>query len=432
MAVSDSLDQNDFATEKVSEQSTTSGWHLALIIVGGTIGFSVFLVSAQIGGALGYRDAALAFGIGSLVLGVFGAATSYVGAKSRLSTYVLSEFAFGRVGAKISNLAIGLSLVGWYGVISNFLGQATKTLILDLTGLSVSVYVTVCLASFLMIFVTVRGFKGIDRLSLYLVPLMTVFIGYAAYASLVKHGMPDLAEGNGMFTFKTAVSAVIGGYIAGVIIQPDYSRFAVNTRHAIWGVFAALGIIFPLVQFFSALPSMVMGQSDLLAVLLALGLMIPSFLLLFLSSWCSNVLCLYSSALSLATLWTSARLSHIILGIGIFGTALAFVPAQDYLVNYLVILGVAFPPIGTIYILEVGVYRRFAIDPDDLPNEPAFNIPALIAWALAIAAGYLSQEGILSLFGIASIDSLIVSSVSFILLRSLWVRGFAARAKQMG
>ena len=54
----------DFARSAVPEGQGSSGLHIALIIIGGTIGFSIFIVAAQIGGALGYSGAAAAFALG--------------------------------------------------------------------------------------------------------------------------------------------------------------------------------------------------------------------------------------------------------------------------------------------------------------------------------------------------------------------------------
>lgn len=403
---------DDFARRPVPQENTAHGFHLALIIIGGTIGFAVFVVASQIGGSLGYRGAALAFTTGSLVLGVMGAVTSYVGAKSRLSTYLLTEFAFGRSGAKIANLAVAISLIGWYGVISNTLGYATQQIIQQSFDITVSPYLTVSVASFLMIAVTAAGFKGIDKLALTMVPIMVLFMGYAAYRALAQ------SSGEGFvlqqaFTFKTAVSAVIGTYIAGVIIQPDYSRFAVNTRHAIWSAFIALGVMFPVVQYFSAIPSMASGEADIIIVMATLGIAIPAFCLFFLGAWASNVLCLYSSGLSIATVFEKARLRHIIYIIGVIGTALAFVPAQPYIISFLVLLGVTIPPIGAIYIIDAAVFRRFQMPLDAPAREPRVNIAALAAWALAAVFGYLSQVGVLGLTSIASIDSLIVSALAY-------------------
>ena len=413
---------DDFARGAVSGSAAASGLHLGLIIVGGTIGFAVFVISSQIGGALGYADAGLAFAIGSLILGVMGAVTSYVGAKSRLSTYLLTEFAFGPTGAKIANLVVALSLVGWFGVICNTLGQATQQMLRESWGIEIPPEIVITGASALMISVTALGFTGIDRLALFLTPFMALLIGYAAFLALRADGGEPLAVEQA-FTFQTAVSAVVGTYIVGVIIQPDYSRFAVNVRHAVWSVFIALALFFPLVQFFSAVPSMATGEPSVVLVMSGLGIIVPAFFLLFLGAWSSNVLCLYSSSLSVATLLAKARLSHIIVAVGAAGTALAFVMVQEAIVDYLVLLGITIPPIGAIYIVEAMFVRRFRLDLEGLDDEPPFNFRAFGAWAGAIAVGYCSDRDLIGIVGIASIDSLIVACALYAALQwRRWMR----------
>lgn len=402
----------DFARAAVPEHSGSSGLHLALIVVGGTIGFSVFIVSAQIGGALGFQKAGLAFVLGSLVLGLMGAATSYIGARSRLSTYLLTQYAFGPSGAKIANLTIALSLIGWYGVISNFVGMASQSILRDSFGIDVPAYWMVLLASTLMILVTLRGFQGIDRLALWLVPVMAGFVVFAAYKSTLYSGVAG-PMGAGAFSVKTAISAVIGTYIAGVIIQPDYSRFAGNTRHATWAIFIALGVIYPAILFLSAVPSIMVGDTDLLRVLGVLGLALPAFLLLLLGAWSSNVLCLYSSGLSIATVSTRLSLTHIILAIGIVGTAIALLPAQAYLVSFLVALGVIIPPIGAIYVLDAWLLRRFDFDEAQLVGARRYQWPALLAWAGGCSFGFAAHFGYGTLSGVASFDALILTSCLF-------------------
>ena len=391
----------------VPEGHGSSGLQIALIIIGGTIGFSIFVVAAEIGGSLGLAQAAMAFTLGSLVLGVMGATTSYVGARSRLSTYLLTTFAFGRIGAKLANLVVALSLIGWYGVISNTLGAATQQMLVEQFGIAVSLYVTVTVASALMIIVTLIGFTGIDRLALILVPLMVLFIGYAAWRAGGNAATTLLPAP--LYNFQTATSAVIGSYIAGVIIQPDYSRFARSRNGAVVGVFVALGIVFPAILFFSALPSIRTGQTNILEVMALLGLALPAFGLLVLGAWSSNVLCLYSSSLSLATLRRGMNLKMITFACGVVGTAIAFVPIQSYLINFLVALGIVIPPIGAIYCMDYLFRRRCCTPFEQLDAEPAVRWPAIVAWASGALLGFLSFAGYLSLTGVASFDALIAT-----------------------
>ncbi|MXY04640.1 MAG: hypothetical protein F4171_07195 [Gammaproteobacteria bacterium] len=419
---------DDFARGAVSGSAAATGLHLGLIIVGGTIGFAVFVISSQIGGALGYAEAGLAFAIGSLILGFMGAVTSYVGAKSRLSTYLLTEFAFGPTGAKVANLVVALSLVGWFGVICNTLGLATQEMLQESWNIDVPPPVVITAASALMISVTAAGFTGIDRLALFLTPFMALLIGYAAFLALRADGSEPLAVEQA-FTFQTAVSAVVGTYIVGVIIQPDYSRFAVNVRHAVWSVFIALALFFPLVQFFSAVPSMATGEPSVVLVMSGLGIILPAFFLLFLGAWSSNVLCLYSSSLSVATLMERARLSHIIIAIGVAGTALAYVMVQEAIVDYLVLLGITIPPIGAIYIVEAIFVRRFRMELDGLDGEPPFNFRAFGAWFGAIAVGYCSDRDLMGIVGIASIDSPIVACALYTAFQ--WRRGLQINGRSL-
>ncbi|NDV89654.1 hypothetical protein GTH32_00385 [Alteromonas sp. 345S023] len=413
---------NDFALSSVPESQTKSGWNLAFIIIGGIVGFSVFLVSSQIGGSLGYRDATIAFLFGGGILGCLGAVTSYVAARSRLSTYMLTEFAFGRQGAKIANVVIAISLIGWYAVISNFLGQALQHVLHDILGLLIPVYLLTIIASALMIAVTLNGFSGIDKLALALVPFMIAFLFYAAFKSDPFSTTNQLVINESAFTFKTAVSAVVGSYIAGVVIQPDYSRFAINKKQAVWSVLISLGVGYPIIMVLSAIPSMVAGNADLLAVMSTIGLVIPASLLLLFGSWSSNVLCLYSSALSISTLLPKISLKRIIFTIGVVGTSLALVQAQSYLIGFLVILGLTIPPIGAIYCTEVLIARRHGCNIEDLGSEPAVRSIGFISWFVGTFIGYLSQNDVVNLTSIPSLDALLASSLLFGGVRALQAR----------
>ena len=408
----------DYAHSQVPEDHTCSGLHIGLIIIGGTIGMAVFLMAAQIGGALGLRRAGVAFAFGGLILGVMGALTSYVGARSRYSTYMLSAFAFGRTGALWVNALVALTLVGWYGVISNVFGQAASFVLADLYGLDLPVWVFILGGSALMVGVTLAGFQGVDKLALYLVPFMIGFIGYAAWLSWgdVKSWTAPVANAEPM-SFSFAVSAVVGTYIVGVIIQPDYSRFARNVSHAVWAAFIALGLSFPVILFLTAVPSGATGLSDLINIMIAIGIGLPAFFLLLLGAWSSNVLCLYSSGLSFSTIFSRIRLWQIILAIGVVGTALALMRAQEYFTDFLLFLGVTIPPIGAIYILDVLLLRGRNFDPSDLEQEADYDIIAFFAWGMGALIGYLAANEIFTATGIASIDSILVAASLYVMLK---------------
>ena len=244
---------------------------------------------------------------------------------------------------------------------------------------------------------------------------MVLFLFYAASRSFAKDvAVESVIPASGAFTLKTAISAVVGTYIAGVIIQPDYSRFAASVRSSSWAVFLALGVAYPLILFLAAVPSLSTGNSDLLQVMSILGLAVPAFLLLTLGAWSSNVLCLYSSGLSIATIGGAQRLKQIVVVLGVLGTALAYLRAQDYLVQFLVILGVTIPPIGAIYVLEA-TFRRFDFDDRALAEQPAVRAWGLGAWLIGSGVGFTAQYSGLVLTGVASLDALATASLVSVL-----------------
>ena len=84
--------------------------------------------------------------------------------------------------------------------------------------------------------------------------------------------------------------------------------------------------------------------------------------------------------------------------------------------NFLVLLGVAIPPIGAIYIVETAFFRRFRMNIEALAQEPIIRWQAFAAWISGGVIGYLSSKEIIGIFDIASIDSLVVSSLVYVAL----------------
>ena len=410
--------QEEYSLSQVPEGATYSGWHIALVVIGGTISIPGFLMAAQIGASLGLTRAAAAFGIGCLVLGLLGSATGAAGQKSGLSAHMLGQFAFGRIGGRAASLAIALSLVGWFGVISNIFAVAAHGLATTVFGDAPPVSVFVIVGGLLIVGVTLSGFKGLDRLALALVPVMIAFLLLAAWLSRESiSSWTGAPEASGM-TLPTAISAVVGSYIAGVAIQPDYARFAPSRRAALVSAFVALGMSFPLVLLCTAIPSVAAGESDLFKVMTLIGMGIPAFLLLGLAAWSSNVLCVYSAALSFTTVFRKLEFTVVVIGIGVVGTALALANVQDFLTQYLILLGISIPPIASIFAADALLFRSDYSDHAQV-QLPAFRWPAMIGWVEGIAAGASSYSGGLSLTTSPALDSIAVSLVVFMVLNVL-------------
>jgi len=404
----------EFSLSRVPQGATYSGWRIALVVIGGTISIPGFLMAAQIGAAMGLVDAAKAFALGCLVLGTLGAATGVAGQRSGLSAHMLGQFAFGRMGGRAASLTIALSLVGWFGVISNIFGLAAHGLAQSILGGTVPVAGYIVGGGLLITGVTAAGFKGLDRLALILVPVMFSFLLLAAWLSFDKVGS-WVAPEQASLSVPVAVSAVVGSYIAGVAIQPDYARFAPSRRAALTSAFFALAVSFPVVLLCTAVPSVAASESDLFLVMTSLGIGIPAFLLLGLAAWSSNVLCMYSAALSFVTLFATLRFAVAVVGIGVVGTGLALANVQEWLTHYLVILGIAIPPIVGIFAAEALLFGR-DYSPAAYARLPGFRWPAMSGWMAGIAAGTWSYMGGFSPTRSPALDSVGIALATFLIV----------------
>lgn len=407
----------DYLRQKVPQDKTYSGFHIALIMIGGTISIPNFYMAAEIGLNLGLSESALAFAIGSLILGVLAILTSLAGAKSHYSTYMIIKIAFGSKGGQFVNFLIAITLLGWYGVILNVFAQAAILVLDTISDLHIPSWVFVISGSALMLGITIKGFKGIDKLALILVPFMLVFLGYAACLSWDQATAWVSEVNSETFTFSAATSAVIGGYILGVVIQPDYTRYARNTNHALVAAFVAMAISFPLIMILIAIPSIASQQADLIKIMIALGIGVPAFLLIILAAWSSNVLCIYSSSLAVSTIFTKHRLSKIVMTLGVIGTAVAFSGAENYIIEYLLILGVSVPPVAAIFTMNILWIRRKTCEDISIDSLPSIDVIAFIAWAIALTMGYLSYIEIFSITDVAGLDSCLVAFVAYPVLK---------------
>ncbi len=404
---------NDYSQQRVPDSQTVSSGHIALVIIGGTIAIPAFLMAAQVGSSLGFVAAVMAFACGAFILGTMNACTSWVGSITRLSASKLTENAFGFHGAKWINGLIAITLAGWYGVNCKMFGDAANTVLTSLgVNLPISLYIVI--GSVLMLLVSLKGFKGIDKLALWLVPLMILFIFYAAKLAMDSPNADLLWVTKSQMSFSSSISAVVGAYIVGVVIQPDYSRFAKNPKSASIAAGLALFVAFPVVLILTSIPAIISQQSDLILVMVSIGIGAPAFFLLLLSSWSSNVLSLYSSSLSINTIAPKFSLRNITLFIGAIGTVIAFGDVQKYFIDFLILLGIAIPPVGAIYCLNFWVNKRDENETLIIKNH---HWSAINSWLVGFLLGFLSYHDYVTVTQISSLDSILLSTTFYLFLR---------------
>ena len=114
----------DYSRKKVPEDKTVKGIKIASIIVGIGVTLPVFFIGSEVTQAVGLSTASLIFFGVCIVLSVLCGITAIIGNRTRLSTYMLLHFSFGKKGTQIINILVAITLLGWYAVTVEIFGQA--------------------------------------------------------------------------------------------------------------------------------------------------------------------------------------------------------------------------------------------------------------------------------------------------------------------
>lgn len=424
---------NDFSREPVPEHRQVNGWYVALIVFG--IGFTlpIYLLGAELGVRLGLEAASLAFVGGCAVTGVLASLTSYAGARARLSSYVLIQFAFGRMGAKVVNALMAAALLGYYASTADIFGRFVSESVLQLTGARWPQGVFTSLGSVLMTITATMGFRAITRLSTITVPTVAVFMACTVALAVHRIGWPDIVSyvGQPGGSLSIATSTVIGSCVVGAIVMPDLCRFA---RSGLDGIKAAAGstLGYPVIFTGSAILALATRRTDLMQIMMALGLMIMALITIVLSTWANNTSNLYSTSLTLATVWESPKHWKLTIGASAVGTVVAVGGISNYLLEFFLWLGIVLPPIAGVYLVDFLVLSRAAYAMDDLKRRSPVNAAAFIAWTTGALIGYLSAHREIFLTTIPSVDSIAAAAAMYLALGGLLHRRRARQAPALG
>ncbi|GIN94071.1 cytosine permease [Siminovitchia terrae] len=418
---------NDYAREVVPMSERKAWFSISLVWIAVGIDLSAMLFGAELGKGMAFNDALWAVIIGSAILGVLAAFCAYVGAVTGLSTSMISRFTFGISGAKLVSLFIAVSLIGWFGVQAGFFAENAYAAIDGALGLQLPVPLLAAIGGILMMTTAVIGYKAIEKLSSWSVPLLLILVFLAVGLALSKYGTSALhTPVDNAFTFGMAVSLVISIFVVGATISPDISRWARTKKDAVLASFFGFFFGNSFMIIIAMILSRLMDESSLTTIMITVGLGIPGILVLILAQWTTNTSNAYSSGLSLSVIFTKKSKVFLTLVAGIIGTLLAVLGIYDYFINFLTIMTMFIAPIGGVYTAAyyVGGLKLFNED-----NDQAFKWLALTAWALGTFMSWLTMEGPigLELFTLTTISSLDSFLIAFI-FQALFIALFKKRS----
>jgi cytosine permease len=413
---------DESARVPVREDETVSGWSVGMVIFGICLTLPTLYTGAITAEQLGFIGTAKAVGLASLVLSIMSIPAAIVGAETRLSSYLIIEFVFGRRGSDFVNALLGLTLLGWFAVTAGFFGETLAIAFEEMFAVSPPTWLLTLISSVLILITTIFGFKAIDRLALFAVPLLILFLLYVSNLSLADSSWEAVlnTEGSNPAYFSTAVSTVIGSLIVGVVLMPDLSRYARSVKDCVSASVLGNGVGNCFSMLMGVAPAIVTGLLDPMAYMIALGLVGSAFVILVFATWTTNSVNLYSTTLAVAIIKPKIPEWKLTVACGVIGTALAMIGITDYFIGFLEWLGVIVPPVASIYLTDYFVLKQKNYSLTLQDSLPDYDRAAIVAWVIGTAISAFTFVSEFSLSTIPTLDALVITAPIYLICRRLW------------
>lgn len=395
-----------------------------MIEIGVMISIPIFVFGGQLGLGLSFQDLVLSTFSGAAILGVIGALTARLGAVLRCTTALIARITFGSKGASCIAFVLTMGMTGWWGVQTEMFANAVLHLAQQVFNVNLNREVLIAVGGVAMITTAALGIRAIGRLSYLAVPLLTGGLVYALTSLAAPGQLSDLLQYRPALGttlgFGAAAAMVTGGFVVGASMNPDYSRFARTTKHALAYSIIDYALVYPALLVACGAIAIHFRSNDIMIHLVPPGLTWLIFVMMMFATWAANDCNLYSSSLSLAAILPKWQRSHLAIAAGIVGIVLAELHVVDHMVSFLTLLGILIAPISGIFVINA-CCRKEPVQEAELEQVPNWRIAPLLAWLCGAAVGFIATPraalglGLVQLTTVPTLDSIIAASIVMVM-----------------
>lgn len=376
----------DYPLSAVPDEVRQGFWPITLVLLGFTFFSATMWGGASLGAAFSFwPDLAVIILCGNAILAAYVAGLGYVGYRSGLSTVLSARFAFGDLGSRWCDVLLGLTQVGWYAW-----GTATIAIVLvRLLGLDARYQVPLMVVFGLGFCLTACiGYRGLAALSRVAVPAILLLIAASVTVALRDAGSSAGPLAAGTLTVAEALTIVVGTFVSGGTQVANWTRFAGSGRTAVSSSLLAFFFGNGLMIAVGAVGAAVYGLDDIVEVLAVQGLLSAGVLLLFLNIWTTQDNTIYNFSVAGCHFCRTGRRRLVTVAGAAVGTLLALLGMYDWLIPYMVVMGVFIPPLGGVIMADffIGHRGRYPALDDAVPR---FNRRGLAAYAAGSLAAIL-------------------------------------------
>lgn len=398
-----------------------------------------FMLGAVLGHSMSYSDAFLAITAGSIIFFIATFGLGYAGMREGVSGSLLARWSgFGTNGSILVSLLIAVSLLGWFGVQNSVFANS-----LDFSlGHKLGFHWAAALSGLTLTLIVAFGFRALRFAARIAVPAFALSIIYISVVLLSGHSagaLADLSQLGQSLSVSDAITMVVGGSIVASLITPDLTRYYSNGKQVmvmtLLTIFAGEYVINGL----AVIISVILKTADVVTIMSqvtgGIGLLVVVF-----STMRINDINLYSSSLGIANAiqaFTGRSVPYVIITllIGVVGTTLSVMGILDRFIDFLNLLGILFPPVIGIMLVDYFVLKtdREVLDTTralgQLPDESQTKKTgwnAIIASLAGALAGYYLTSGV------PAINSILAGIVVYVVLVALSHRLTGKQGKRFG
>ncbi|QBY45616.1 cytosine permease (plasmid) [Arsenophonus nasoniae] len=411
---------DSYSLYRVPHNARLSFFNVTLIRIGQMTSLSQFMLGAMLGHSMTFEQAMIATLCGTLILEFLSLGLGIAGAREGLSISLLSRWTgFGRLGSAIIGSVIAISLLGWFGIQNSILAKAINYSSNNWLGFNLAAIISGLTLTALVAF----GVKALNWTAKISVPLFCVVVAWIFFLLVKDHNISNLITtipSGTAISITAGITAVAGGCMTSAFSTPDISRYCQSGKHVFWMTLISILIGEFIVNGISILIAHALDTDDVVTIMGQTAGWI-GLLSVILSALKINDLNLYSSSLGIANaiegvIGKKLSYSYLTIMLGILGTTLSVLGMLDRFVDFLVFLGVLFPPIIGVILIDYYMLKtsRKILDktrekgllPDDTSTP-------LIGWTAILACVIGSFVGATVELGIPSLNSLLVASIIY-------------------
>ena len=396
----------DFPLSEVPMSERKDFWSVSLVLIGFTFFVSTMVVGGKLGNSFRWGELVTLIIIGNLLLGGYVAVLGYIAYKSGLSTVLLGRFCFGDWGSKWLDSILVFAAVGWYAWHTAFIAIVLDQVMDIPEGWKIPLMVVF---GFAFCWTAYVGYRGLDILSKFTVPLMIVLIIMSmTVATEDAGGLAGIMkiEPTAQMSVGVALTMIFGSFVAGGTQATNWTRFSRTAFTAVVGSLLAFFIGNAIMLFAGAYGALIYQEPDIVIVLKIQGLLSLAIVMLFANVWTTQDNTIYNFSVAGCNMFRTEKRRYFTLVGAAIGTLLAILGMYNWLTSYLLLLGTFIPPIGGVIMADFFVKYRGKYPKLSQVRFQKFNFPGILGYIMGAALAKFSP-------GIPPINGIIGAFVGY-------------------